>query len=94
MAYLPQHRNVLGISRRSIILTEFSAVSPTSPTLFSLQQKEKNKCFRSNGVNLVNDCNQQKINDTQGWEGGELIVQFLLCGRSWNKLGNISRYLQ
>ena len=80
MAYLPQHRNVLGISRRSIILTEFSAVSPTSPTLFSLQQKEKNKCFRSNGVNLVNDCNQQKINDTQGWRAGNSLYNSYFVG--------------
>ena len=86
MAYLAQHRNVLLISRWPIILAEFYAVPPSSPTFFD---KSKNKYFRSNGVNLVNDCNQQKINDTQGWEGGELIVQFLLCGRSWNKLGNI-----
>ena len=57
---------------------------------YLLQIIRKNKYFQSNGVNLVNGCNPQKINDTQGWE---LIVQFLLCGRSWNKFGNISRYL-
>ena len=38
-----------------------------------LEQKEKNKYFRSNGVNLVNDCNQQKINETQGWEAGRVV---------------------
>ena len=77
MAYLAQHRNVLLISRWPIILAEFYAVPPSSPTFFD---KSKNKYFRSNGVNLVNDCNQQKINDTQGWEAGNSLYNSYFVG--------------
>ena len=42
--------------------------------------KRKNKYFRSNGVNLVNDCNQQKINDTQGWRAGNSLYNSYFVG--------------